>query len=308
MGAIIESVAVCLPHAGCSEGSVDLAVRAADAALERAGCHPHNVGVLINTGVFRDRNIAEPAMAPFVQQRIGANPDPPTSLLAQARTLSFDLTNGLCGPLDACRTIDGLLGSGRARLGLLVTSDVDPTPGGSRGLAFDAAGAALLLRRGRDGEGFVAFHSRSFAKYAHLARAQLRWVGDDAALPGGAPPHVMVMDEDASLARESARCAARTIAELLEREALDPAEVDLVLAAPYPLGFPEALCEETGGSLARVVSAGPGLGRPYTAGIPAALQSAIQCGAWRSARRVLFVAASAGIGVATALYERAGTV
>ena len=57
------------------------------------------MGVLVHTGVYRDENICEPAMAPFIQRRVGANPALPP--LGAPGTFSFDLVNGGCGFLSA---------------------------------------------------------------------------------------------------------------------------------------------------------------------------------------------------------------
>jgi len=293
MAARIEAAYACAPEAG--EGFVALSARVAEAALRAGARDACDLDVLISAGVYRDGHVAEPAMAPLVQARLGANLEAPRGGEPGPRTLSFDLANGGCGVLDAARVVDGLFRSGRARHGLVVAADVDPAPGLSRGLAFDASGGALLLGAGEEGSGFRAFASESFAKHVHLADATLTW--QDAPARG----HALVRREDPRYRDECVRCAAIAVRRFLARMAFDPGEIDLVIPAQSPRDFPPAFATHTGfGS--RVVDARAEFGSAYTAGIPGAVHAAMRSGAWSRARSVLFVAVGAGIGVAAALY------
>ncbi|MEN8183946.1 MAG: hypothetical protein ABFS46_15575, partial [Myxococcota bacterium] len=184
MGAIIEAVGTSLPRRRLRrEGSVALSVRAGREALGRAGIDASEIDILINTGVYRDRNICEPAMAPFIQRGLGANSTSPGRRSAgteDASTFSFDLSNGSCGWLNGLQVADGFLASGRARRVLLVTSDVDPAPKVSRGLDFAPAAAAMVLAAGGPDTGFTAFRFESFAKHSDLLRSGIEWLGDEA--------------------------------------------------------------------------------------------------------------------------------
>jgi 3-oxoacyl-[acyl-carrier-protein] synthase-3 len=73
MGAVIESVGVAGARGLRRASSVELAARAARRAIEAAGCEASEIGLLVSVGVYRDQNICEPAIAPFVQRRIGLN-------------------------------------------------------------------------------------------------------------------------------------------------------------------------------------------------------------------------------------------
>ena len=42
-----------------------------------AGRDAHDVDLLINAGIYRDRNLGEPAFAAMIQEDIGANPEDP---------------------------------------------------------------------------------------------------------------------------------------------------------------------------------------------------------------------------------------
>jgi 3-oxoacyl-[acyl-carrier-protein] synthase-3 len=298
MGARISSAYACRQEAG--EKFVALSARAAAGALCAAGRDASDLDLLVSAGIYRDGHAAEPAMAPLVQARLGARLEPALHTASAPTLLSFDLANGGCGVLDAARLVDGLFRSGRARRALVVAADVDPAPGVSSGLGFDASGGALVLEAGRDDEGFLAFASESFAKHVHLSDAVLAW------RDGPRPGHAVVRREDPRYRDECARCAARAVARFLARVGRDPRDLDLVIPAQSPRGFPRAFAARVALG-AEVIDACHEIGSAYTAGVPAAVHAAMRRGVWQRARTVLFVGVGAGIGVAAALYaKRAG--
>ena len=68
MGTKIEAVGTSRPHLRMGGiGSIKLADDAAHTCLERAGRSAAELDFLINAGVYRDNNIAEPAVASIIQ-------------------------------------------------------------------------------------------------------------------------------------------------------------------------------------------------------------------------------------------------
>ena len=292
------------PAAEPGAGSRALAVRAAKGALGSAGRVADEIEILVNAGVYRDENIIEPAMGPFIQRGMGANSTFPP--LNGTRTFSFDLANGACGPLTAIRVIDGFMRSGAVRSGMVVASDADPDPSSSENYPFAATGGAILLRASADSEGFAWFHARTWSEHFSLYDAQLCGTG------GLAPESDswsargqrlrFVQREDFAL--RAADCVGRTVEEATREGRLDPAEVDLVIAAPGEAAFREALAERL--RRAGVAAAVPAavVSGAHTASTAFALEAARGDGSWERSRRILFVAAGAGITVSLALYER----
>ena len=80
-------------------GRCRLADAAARSCLERAHRSADDIELLINAGVYFDRNISEPAIAALIQEDIGANLEQVAG--AGQGTLSFDVRNGACGLLTA---------------------------------------------------------------------------------------------------------------------------------------------------------------------------------------------------------------
>jgi 3-oxoacyl-[acyl-carrier-protein] synthase-3 len=301
MGAIVEAAYGCCARLWpLREGSIALSARAARESLRRARREASELEVLVNTGIFRDKNISEPAMASFIQRSIGANPS--CGEPGDRSTLSFDLANGVCGFLNGIEIVNGLISSGRVGCGMVVTSDVDPTPKASRGLLFAPTGAALVLAPGSPDRGFAEFHHESFSKHSHLLRSRILWIGDEASR-WSRSKHAVVGDEDQRFLAACVDSVDKAMERYLGRLGMALEDVDLVVPSQFPADFPRALRERTRAG-ERVVDATAEFGAAYTAGLPAALHAAVASGSWERAETALFVAVGAGIHVLLALYRR----
>lgn len=141
MGAVIKATAACLKAA---TSSMEIAAQAGKACIEKAGIRKEDIGLVINTGVYRDENIVEPAMAPLILKRMGLNLDPVMGA-ATNFTFGFDLHNGSCGFINALQVADSVLRAGRTRYVLIVSSDIHPSRAPHSDFAFTPAGTAVLL-------------------------------------------------------------------------------------------------------------------------------------------------------------------
>ena len=176
MGTIIEATATATATAhqrSLSPGSLELADFAARSCLERANRTAEELDLLINTGVYHDKILSEPAFASLIQEDIGAN-------LVRAPgagqgTFSFDVYNGACGLLTGIQLVDGMLASGTAQLGMVVASDMDPEPGVSEGFSFPGVGGAVLLSAVSSRAGFTAFRFATFPEFADLFESYVDW-------------------------------------------------------------------------------------------------------------------------------------
>ena len=156
MGTVIEQVSLTDGGWRTHHSALRLAVNAAKHCLHEAGRNAHDVDLLINAGIYRDRNLAEPALAAMIQEDIGANPEDPHE---QAHgTFSFDVSNGSCGVLTALQIVDGFLKSRAIDLALVVASDADPGHGMSEDFPFSPAGTALLCDWSDDARGLERIH------------------------------------------------------------------------------------------------------------------------------------------------------
>jgi 3-oxoacyl-[acyl-carrier-protein] synthase-3 len=257
--------------------------------------------MLINTGVYKDRNTAEPALASLIQRDIGANLGHPPRP-GHHGTFSFDVLNGGCGVITAAQLLDGFLGGGAARFGMIVAGDADPHPRTSRGFPFAPAGGAVLFAHDDGGDtGFDRFAIRTFPEHAGMFEAHLDFDPDAGFLARGS--NVIEVYEAPAFAIHCVDHAADVATEVLASAGLLPGDIDLVIASQYPRTFAIDVVRRLGiseQSLPRVRGA---LLATHTAGPIAALEAAIGTGKLARARHVLFVTAGAGITIGVALYH-----
>lgn len=288
MGSVVAAVGVALGRRQ-GVGSVSLQVKAANGCLRRSGVAPGEVGVLINAGVYRDRNVVEPAIATFIQHRIGAN----IAINGTPGTFSFDIDNGGCGLLTGCMLVDGFLRSDPGRYGLVVAGDVEPVAGRSEGFAYDPAAAAVLLAAGPDDAGFLAFHNDVAPGGLDSYGGRVVWEGSR---------YKLVIRQDDSYADECLSAALGSLAKLLDDAGLQTADVDLLVPSQSPPRFARLLREATGlGD--RVVDVTGECGNVHTAGPGLALERATREGRLAPGARVVFLTVGAGIATSLALYR-----
>ncbi|WP_330230658.1 hypothetical protein OHA40_32740 [Nocardia sp. NBC_00508] len=261
----------------------ELAARAALTCVERSDVRLDEIGMLINTGVFRDSNISEPAVSALIQKRIGMG------LAYEAgRTpaFSFDLMNGATGLLHAIVTAETFLATGGVEYALLVAGDTHPST--ERRVAdfpYTATGAALLLGTSPSAGGFGRLHTCDTAR----AAGPIAWVALGEAGTGGR--HAMCIRPGAEDPLDLATAAVRAC---LDEEGLDGgdfAEGRAVLLAPAQAsGFHARLADALVITSHSVVGLDPSIGDPYTAAPVHAYLNALHAGLLDTARTVVFLA------------------
>jgi len=162
MGTIIDRLGITQGGWRSRHSALQLAVSAANSCLQDARRDADAVDLLVNAGIYRDKNLAEPALAALIQEDIGANPEDPHG--DRHGTFSFDISNGTCGILTGLQIVDGFLSSHTIRCALITASDADPGRGMSEHFPFSPVGAALLCRWTDDDYGL----------------GRIRWVNDPA--------------------------------------------------------------------------------------------------------------------------------
>ncbi len=328
MGTTIEAASTSKPRVRLGgTGAIRLADDAARACLERARRSPSEIDFLINTGVYRDNNIGEPAVAAIIQEDIGANPDPP--LEGGHGTFSFDICNGACGVLNGVHIIDGFLHSGAIKLGIVVASDADPSRGSHWDFPFGLVrtagrlsrnhedfpfapigGAVLLSHSEEQSTGFSRFAFATFSEFKNLLESNVTW--HEGPIPRGIADRVpglepgrnkLQVQQDEGYAARCAECAASSSKTFLQSADLDPMDIDLLIPSPTPTGFPDLYAQAMGIPADRVARVGERFANVHTAGSIAALEGVMRTGQFQQARNVLFVTVGSGITVGLALYH-----
>lgn len=288
MGTVIDHVA--LAHGGWRNrhSALHLAVRAAKDCLQHAGRDPHDVDLLVNTGIYRDRNLGEPALAAMIQQDIGANPENPHA--DTHGTFSFDISNGTCGVLTALQIVDGFLKSHAIDCALVVASDADPGRGMSEHFPYSPAGAVLLCDWTDDDYGLE-----------HISWVNAPDEGESLnATVGLVDGHnVLRFVASDTIDDQFAAVASHAVDECLRDSSLRLDDIDVIVAAPAWPGHRAGLAARLGVPEDQIIVAEDE--NAHTASLAAAFDRArnrIQPGG-----RVLLVAAGAGITAGAALYR-----
>jgi 3-oxoacyl-[acyl-carrier-protein] synthase-3 len=297
MGTVVEATATAIADEPSQPASaIELADAAARACLERAGRSPEDVQLLINAGVYLDRNISEPAIAALIQEDIGANPEIQPGV--GQGTLSFDVRNGACGILTGMYLVDGLLASGTIQCGMVVGGDVDPEPGVSQAFEFPAAAGAVVLSWDDSRPGLTAFKFKTFPEFADEFQSFIAW---DEAPGNGQGRNLLTVEIDDRYPAHALACAESTVRELTAEERFDLAEVDLLIATASVPDFAAALGERLGITQARIASLSDGFGSAHTAAAAIAREPVLP--APGTSRTALVVSAGAGITVVAALHR-----
>jgi 3-oxoacyl-[acyl-carrier-protein] synthase-3 len=302
MGTRIEAAATAYKRGWLRRGALHLSDVAASACLQRAGREPRELDLLINAGIYKDANAAEPALASIIQADLGANRG--TRLEGGHGTFSFDVLNGGCGVITAAQILATFVGHGTARHGLIVAGDVDPSPRTSKQYPFAPAGGAMLVSYVRGAVGFQGFELRTFPAHAELFEVTLRW--DPRAGFAHRGRNVVEVREAPEFAGRCRELAAEVASAFLARHHLEPDEIDLLITSQYPSEIAGQLAGRIGIPDDRVPRVRPELAHAHTAGPIAALEVAFASGQFARARRTLFVTVGAGITVGVALYVRDG--
>jgi 3-oxoacyl-[acyl-carrier-protein] synthase III len=297
MSARIEAVKFVRSNNGLfGKGSIKLAVEAALACLKEVDMPASDVDLLINTGIYRDNNLGEPAIASLIQQGIKANPGVRED--GGPGTFSFDLANGGCGLISAMQLVHSYMEAKDLDVGLVVTSDVDPAPGTSERYNFVPAGAAILLEAEDEPVGFTNFLTKTFPKYEDMFESRV--VFKDHKHSKGR--NVLQLTERKAYMARCVDCADKTVTEFMEQNHMDPKMLDLIIPSQSPVGFPKKFRVRMGLRRSRVIDVSEEYGALHTAGPAAALAQVVEDGRFARAENVLFVTVGAGITVSLALY------
>jgi len=259
----IESVATATGGRWRRPSAHGLADAVARRALDGADLPATEVDLLINAGLYHDRNLGEPALAALIQEDIGANPEDPHA--GGHGTFSFDVANGSCGMLTGLQVADGFLRAGTIRHALIVASDARPGRRMAPGFPFAPTGAAIVCGWRPDGRGIQGFRfANPPAGPGDGLRATVVFAGRR---------NRLTISEEAGFAAAAGAWAGEVADKLLADHGLHAGDVDVVVANPLTAAFLDALAERLGVDRARMAE--PAGGRTaHTAGLGMALAAA----------------------------------
>ncbi|HEX6419487.1 MAG TPA: hypothetical protein VFZ77_13385 [Acidimicrobiales bacterium] len=288
---MVEAVAVAQARRRPRRGARRLADAAATRALAAAGLAPSDIDLLVNAGLYHDRNMGEPALAALIQEDIGANPEDPHP--GGHGTFSFDVANGSCGMLTGMQIADGFLRSGTIRHALVVASDADPGRRMAPGFPFAAAASAVVCGWSDGPAGIAGFRFAPPAGTPGDGDA----AGDvpeglRATVAFGGGRNRLTIREAAGFDAAAGALAGEVAAALLADAGAAASDLDLVVANPLTSGFLDALAATLGVAPDRLSRPRSGR-RVHTAGLGVALAAAAP-GGHLSGRTAVLVSGGAG--------------
>ncbi|MGC9962476.1 MAG: 3-oxoacyl-[acyl-carrier-protein] synthase III C-terminal domain-containing protein [Acidimicrobiales bacterium] len=266
-----------------------MADEASRAAIDRAGLQLEDIDLLMNAGIYHERNLGEPALAAMIQQDVGINPEDPHA--DGHGSFSFDIANGACGVLTALQVADGFLQSGAIEHALVVASDAHPGHGMAPGFPYSASSAAVVCSWDDGAAGLAGFRWE-------VAPEDGSPVSSRIGLDHGR--NVLHIEKDPDFDGRAAVWAAKVAASLLADLDLRPADIDLVVANPLTPAFLEGLSAHVGIGMERLLVL-DGAEQVHTAALLVGLAAATEQGRLQQAHRVLLVSAGAGIVAGAAL-------
>lgn len=274
MGSIIRACYLSTESSGSSY--LESGANAVKGCLDQVPKETMQLGLLISTGVYRDRHIHEPAISSLIQ---GDLMKYFRSELAE--TFSFDLHSGGGGVVMALRILDGFVESEKTIQGLVLAGDAEP---------FDGSAGALMLRKGDSKEGFQIFSQDSYTRFSDDYISYSIYSGGTLQLINEQAPEYM---------NHCLQCVEESVDRFLLLSALSRDEIDLILPSQNPAGFASALAHLYGPERVVVLKKEHNC---YSAGLILALGQARSTGLFKKSRKILFVNVGPGIVVDLALY------
>jgi 3-oxoacyl-[acyl-carrier-protein] synthase-3 len=271
------------------EASSDMAARASEAALARAGVRAEEIDTLIFAAASHD--ISEPATANILQEKLRAR-----------NAHVMDVKNACNSFLNAVDIMDSLIKTGRCRVGLVASGEVlskcinwelnSPKDFelGFAALTLGDGGGAMILRASEDGRrGIVQSHLFSDGSTWELATIKAggtRYLLDRA--------HAYFVSHSAKIQRLAIRHVPPVIDAVLKKSGWLLEEVDLAVPHQVTEKLIVKLCKMLNFPLERVMVTLGRYGNTAAASIPIALAEAIESGLVREGSRVLLVGGASG--------------
>ncbi len=263
------------------ESTVDLAERAARAALDMAGVAPADIDLIIVGTTTPDR--IYPSTACRLQARLGVGP-----------CTAFDVQAVCSGFVYALGISDRFVRAGGYRRVLVVGADthsrlLDMDDRGTCVLFGDGAGAVVL--EASDSPGVLSTHLNADGRYEHLLYV-------DGGTPRGAgqlaPGGAYTKMRGNEVFKMAVRTLSRIVDETLEANGMHADEIDWLVPHQANIRIIEATAKKLGMSLERVVVTVQSHGNTSAASVPLALDTAVRDGRIQRGQHLLLEAFGGG--------------
>lgn len=296
MGAIIRTTAIYSEKNPIN--SIKSSSKAAEQCIASAGIDKVDIDLIINTGIYREKNIAEPAMATLIQKETGINLDPILNFEGNA-TFSFDLKNGAGGILYAIQVADAMMRTGKIRNALIVSNDVHPSTRHIPDFPFTQVGSAVLLEQSYNGDkGFTKF----MFKTSDTAHADFNSYVD-IYQTGHEGRNIMTFKKDKDYVNDLLEFTVRTASEFIDKYAGNGSAVKHIICNKPSKAFGRDLVERLGIPEEQLIRIYDEYGDPHTSSLAVTYHIARHKGLLKQGEKILFIGAGAGLTCACGLYR-----
>ena len=287
-----------------SGGSIRLSCNTAVRCMRAGKMDPGELGLIIYTGVYRHKNIGEPAIASIIQESIrksyvnklhGRNAN-----AHNTACFSFDLSNGGCGWLDGIQIADSLIQEGKIESGMVVTGDSEPFARLSENYIYEPAAAAIILSGSETGKGFSLFRTYSFPRYAEelISKSQFRKINGRSG-----KRNILSVRQKESYLEVCVKCASDSLNIFMEEAGISFKDTKLFIVSQSPGGLPAALGKLFGDDRKVVALNQTGNRELHTSGPAFALKAAWDDMRFNESEKIIFLTAGSGVNVSIALYN-----
>lgn len=286
MGFMIKAASIC----GNLEeySSVNLAIDAGQRCISRSRVDSKDIDLLINIGIYRDKNIVEPAMAALVQRGLSLNNDPVNTFNTHS-TFSFDVANGAPSFTNAVQIIDAMMQNGEAEHAMIVASDTHPSRTDHKDFPFSHFGAAMIFTKSdkkTNGKSYFLKASRD-GKYGLSATTKLAQNGQNTLN--------VIQDKDFHKRLKDFTVAA--INEAVSTGQLDLTGIKAIITSQPCKDFGRTVAEGLGYPGSMAVDTFSEYGDTQSSSLILGYYTALEKGLVTEKDKVLFVGAGAGLAV-----------
>jgi 3-oxoacyl-[acyl-carrier-protein] synthase-3 len=240
--------------------------------------------------VHRDGHVCEPAIAAYIQHRLGINIE-----FQGRRTLAFDLLNGGCGLLNAMHVISSMIAAGEIEVGMAISSEANSDRNPDPSYPYPASGAAAILDVSpKRNLGFGAFSFHTDERRAELFESRVSLTVKNGKL---------TLSRHADLEAAYLEGAKHAVSQALENDKLRPVDVDWVVPAQISSNFLKHLPDVIGIPRDRVIDLSASLPDTHSTSFLLALQHTMTTAHLVPGKKVLFLACGSGVTVGAASYH-----
>jgi amino acid adenylation domain-containing protein len=274
--------------------SLEFAKAAVLDCIDRSDYKKEEVGLIINTGIYRNKFLQEPAIASLVAGDLNINSHPETDSLN--KSFSFDLMNSSIGFMEACYVSTQMLQAGKFNTALVVASEIEnnaePRPDDLLGIR--ETGSAMLLHWDEEGSaGFGNFVFKNFPAYLDTRNVYMTWHDGEGFLAHLQNPNMNQYYID---------CIQKTVNELLELEGISLEDVNMIFPPQVSPGFITNLATQLGTKREKFVDVSMEGKDLFTSSLAYGLRQAQDYNMVKKGDVGLLISIGAGIQVGVALY------